>query len=348
MLRKSSQKNLSRPAESHTRKHTDIDVLYHYNKLKTKKARKIYKILYSWKNNLHPQYYATMNYKLITDFIILYNFYYNKKTCRIQYKKDLSDEFTDSILPAYINVCKNKLGYGDCLEPIINMIIELSNAITNTPTFAKIYPKSLRNKTMTLYRGFQYDRYAGFFKLIDNVNIKIGDTITTPVFLSTSLIQKVATLFTRSSVNEKEDSSRKRTIMWKITIPHHLLPPFQYTYLGNNININKIDWDSLNFDKIDDNFDTEFISKFETEILLNFGASLRCLSITKENFNDNLLGKMRYTLYHFEFLGYNTLYQKKFLTGVKEFKICLSNYYRTKGDLSYCKNPNRLLNCSIV
>jgi hypothetical protein len=338
--------------KSPVQKYTEIDVFYDYNKLKTKKvktkkAKKMYKILYAWKNNLHPQYYATMNYKLITDFIILYKMYYRKKTCRIQYKKDLSDEFTDSILPLYMDVCKKKIGYGDCLEPIISMIIELSNAITNTPTFAEIYPKNLTNKTLTLYRGFQYDRYGGFFKLIDNPNIKIGDTITTPVFLSTTLIQKVATLFTRSSVNEK-DSCSKRTIMWKITIPHHLLLHFQYTYLGNNININKIDWNKLNFNNIDGDFDKMFISKFETEILLNLGASLKCLSITKEKLDDNLLGKMKYTLYHFEFLGYNTLYQQQFLTGIKEFKRCLSINYKTKGDLSYCKNPKRLLNCSVI
>lgn len=227
------------------------------------------------------------------------------------------------------------------------MIIELSNAITNTPTFKNIYPKPLKNKTMTLYRGFQYDRYAGFFKLIDNANIKKGDTITTPVFLSTTLIQKVATLFTRSDVNDK-DSHRKRTIMWKITIPHHLLPQFQYTYLGKDININTINWDELNFNRIDDNFDANFISNFETEILLNIGASLRCLSITKERSDDKLLGKMRYTLYHLEFLGYNALYQKKFITEMKEFERCLSFRYKTKGNLSYCKNPKRLLNCSII
>lgn len=335
-------------SQSKSQKYKDIHTVYNYKNLETKKVNKIYQILYSWKNNLHPQYYATMNYKLVTDFIILFKIYYNKKGCKIKYKKDLSDAFTDGILPLYINACKKKLTYNDCLLPIINMIVELSNAIINTPTFAEIYPKSLKNKSMTVYRGFQYDRYAGFFKLIDNPNIKKEDIITTPVFLSTTLIQNVATFFTRSNVNEKEDSSRKRTIMWKITIPHHLLPQFHYTYLGNNININKINWNKLNLNKIDDNFDTLFISEYETEILLNFGASLRCLSITKEYFNNNLFGKMKYTLYHFEFLGYNTLYQQNFLKEIKEFKRCLSIQYKSKGDLSYCKNPKRLLNCSIV
>lgn len=73
--------------KSPVQKYKDIDVLYHYKNLETKKARKIYKILYSWKNNLHPQYYATMNYKLVTDFIILYKFYYHKKIVIYNIKK---------------------------------------------------------------------------------------------------------------------------------------------------------------------------------------------------------------------------------------------------------------------
>ena len=66
-------------SQSKSQKYKDIHTVYNYKNLETKKVNKIYQILYSWKNNLHPQYYATMNYKLVTDFIILYKIYYNKK-----------------------------------------------------------------------------------------------------------------------------------------------------------------------------------------------------------------------------------------------------------------------------
>jgi hypothetical protein len=323
---------------------TDLDHFYNYKNL-TKEYKNIYKILYSWKNNLDAQYYYTMNYKLIIDFIILYKIYYNKEKCKIEYNKN---DFTDNIIPLYMNACEKKLGYGDCLEPNIKFIIDLSNAINKTPTFNEIYPKSLKNRTITLYRGFQYDRYGGFFKIINHSDIKVGSIITTPTFLSTTLIEKVATLFIRSDINQVEDPDGKKTIMWKITVPNKLLLQFQYSYLGNDININKINWDKIEGMELNDNFDTEFISNFETEILLNFGASLRCLSIKKNIFNDKLLGKMKYVLYHFEFLGYDKNYQNTFLNDIRLFNKCLSIRYKKTENLSYCKNPKRKLNCSII
>ena len=49
-----------------------------------------------------------------------------------------------------------------------------------------------------------------------------------------------------------------------------------------------------------------------------------------------------------KFLYLFGLLNVKGVKGIKEFKRCLSIQYKSKGDLSYCKNPKRLLNCSIV
>lgn len=323
----------------------ELNFFYNYKNLKIKVNEKLYEFLYKWKDNSGDALYANVNYKRIIDFLILYNLFYNKNKCKIEY----DSEYQNNIIPQYINACEKKIGYRACLEQEINTILLLFKNINKTPTFKQVYPKSLNKKIITLYRGFQNDRYSGFFDIIDHKNIKINSIINTPTFLSTTVIEQTALFFIRSSLYEKQSDDIDKTIMWKIIIPNDKLLNFPYTYLGNNVQLKKFE----KFEKFEKMKNTQidiekFINDYETEFLLNIGASLKLLSIEHMTSNDKLIGKLNYKLYIFEFLGYDKKYQNKFLKDMREFKKCLLVKSPIVKGLGYCKNPKRLLNCTVI
>jgi len=321
----------------------ELNIFYNYKNLKINVDEKIFDLLYKWKSNDGDALYATVNYRRIIDFLILFNLFYNKKKCLIEF----NDEYKNNIIPQYISACEKKIGYRLCVEEEIKTILLLFKNINKTPLFRQVYSKTLKSKFMTLYRGFQYDRYSGFFHILDHDNLKINSIITTPTFLSTTVIKYTALFFIRSSLYEVQGVDINKTIMWKIKIPNDKLMDFPYTYLGKNVNLNKLKkFNNPNFN--DETFINKFINDYECEFLLNIGASLKLTSIKYKSINDKLFGKLNFKLLTFEFLGYDKIYQNMFLKNMKEFKKCLYVNTPHVKPLYYCKNPKRLLNCTVI
>ena len=138
------------------------------------------------------------------------------------------------------------------------------------------------NYEIHLYRGFDGSRYE---LLLENMPKEVGKTYTTPTFLSTSVLKNTGLRFAYDN-----------GIVWKIVIPKRNLGKFNYTNLSDK------DVD------IRDESNTN-----EAEILLNMGAKLKLKDI-KEIENEkyiipqfmgtSMTRYKTYTLYTFEFMGY--------------------------------------------
>jgi hypothetical protein len=61
----------------------ELNIFYNYKNLKINVDEKIFDLLYKWKINNGDALYATVNYKRIIDFLILYNLFYNKKNAKL-------------------------------------------------------------------------------------------------------------------------------------------------------------------------------------------------------------------------------------------------------------------------
>lgn len=159
--------------------------------------------------------------------------------------------------------------------------IHLNNIIKLYKTLKKV-PTIIRPKDLYIYRGFNYDRYKLLFKFINNDNIKVNSLITTPTFLSTSVIKDVMFRFVSYNKNYNKN------ILWKIIVPHKKLQIFNYVYLGDNVNLKTLNKNSL---------------QKESEILLNIGAVLKCIKI-KKIYHLNKI----YKHYTYEFVEWNDVY----------------------------------------
>lgn len=162
----------------------------------------------------------------------------------------------------------------------------------------------VREETLVLYRGFDYNRYSKMIK-----NIKEGDEITTVSFLSASVQEMVAIKFISS-----EDKLQENQILWKIIISDKMLSIFNYAFISKPFHIR----DSLYSLVADGNVECEF--------LLNMGARLRCVSIRKvDNFKGVVIGgiytisKKKYVEYTFEFIGWDTEYTRRINRGLSKY-----------------------------
>jgi hypothetical protein len=132
--------------------------------------------------------------------------------------------------------------------------------------------------------------------------------ITTPTFLSTSLIPNVAKRF----LNKDEYTPINKKIMWKIIVPYNKLCEFRYIYFGDRINIDKY----------------EIGQNGEFEFLLNIGAFLLFIKeekITNEFYSDISFPRginISYTLYTYEFKGWNYEYFR-YINATSEYFINL-------------------------
>jgi hypothetical protein len=164
------------------------------------------------------------------------------------------------------------------------------------------------NNHILLYRGFNYLRYK---PLIDDIqNVQIGDIYITPTFLSTTVLEKIAVTFVSS------DKEIENNILWCIRVNGEFFKQLQYSYLGDDI---------MNIFNLEMIIDT---NNYESEILLNFGAQLKLTNIHKINNvtytykNIQIINKS-YTLYEFDFVGYNYHQSESILNKVTDLKTCL-------------------------
>lgn len=267
-----------------------------------------------------PLHYKIMNELLIllqtnTDdnklsnceaFIELYN------AEKINIEDDNHDPYKDTLFIDFLKECfKNKKKIINCILPQIINIIKLQHNLSMTPTIDKVdLREDISKKSLILYRGFNFFSYK-FLNLIGNYGI--NDTITTQMFLSTSVLKEISLQF----LSNKPDINDN--IMWEIIVPPNKLSIFNYNYFGQDLNIST--------DNIINIIDT---NNFESEILLNLGAILKCINIkTVYNYNFsygpiNIVNKS-FRLYTFEFMGWNKKYIDELIDNLKKFEICLAN-----------------------
>lgn len=128
----------------------------------------------------------------------------------------------------------------------------------------------------------------------------IGDVITTETFLSTSIQQVVAIKYAFNY-----DKRADKHIVWRIIVDEDMFDIFNYTFLGEPLNIH---------DDLQTLFDN---SNIECEFLLNIGAILRCVDIRVivdfqgyyiKGYN---IPQKEYTEYTFKFIGWNYEYTER-------------------------------------
>lgn len=191
----------------------------------------------------------------------------------------------------------------------VNNIIVLSDYIKSFP-YANNFFKE-KNKHIKIYRGFNNN--GKIFNIInkDNKMDTIDNIITTPCFLSTSLLKITSQFF----VSNNNDISRN--IIWEIIIPYDKLKEFNYCYFGQTIN------DINNQDEINTILSS---GNYECEILLNIGAMLQLLKISNEQttiINNNHFSDKKYILYTYMFIGFNKKYMDHLFIYLKTFHDCL-------------------------
>ena len=155
-------------------------------------------------------------------------------------------------------------------------------------------------RELILYRGFNFKRYG---KMLGN--IKVGEEITTPTFLSTSVQEIVAVKFAYSL-----DKDAAKQIVWKIIITEDMFSVFNYTFISHPFHIR-------------DTLETLFANgNIECEFLLNIGARLKCVSVREVYFKGYSIGvgynihQKKYTEYTFVFLGWNKKYTRRINKGL--------------------------------
>lgn len=297
-----------------------LSVFLNFKNIAILNDRNAYEYIYMWKKDYGNTYtYDTINYKLIIDFLLLLNtnkFNYDK--CQIYNLEDYKDTYFYN----YLKICDEKMNYDTCLNTEIKNILKLYNSFIKIPFLKDVYYYNkipIKSENLILYRGFSYERYEKLFKLIDNDNIMVGSKIITPTFLSTTIIEQITAMFTTSKNDENN-------IIWKIIIPNKKFNTFNYSYIGNNMNLNNLDYNSLF-----NNADT-----YEAEFLLNFGAKLECKSIDNMIFEDknNMFQQEKivtfpYKLYTFEFLEYDNNYQNEFANQLYSIQKCKTKHSKT-------------------
>jgi|688.fasta_scaffold380187_2 hypothetical protein len=280
------------------------------------------KLLTQWINNtdIDDYYdctYGYFDYKLINGLLyIINNFKYNQiiEMIKTDNKKDRNELF----ILQYIHYGMKTISktYNECLLIQLENIFKLYNLMvsSNYQSFTDFYKSksyNLENKDLYLYRGFSGN--VGIF--LDIMNSKFttyngsSKIITTPFFLSTSVVKYVAMRFINS-----RDVSIEKKILWKIIVPNRFLNTFKYIYFDKGININNIS-NRYNFT--------------ENELLLNIGAKLKFISkITEENqeyFYNGRIITISYILYTFEFVGWSEKYIRNLDIKIDFFKSALAD-----------------------
>ena len=243
--------------------------------------------------------YGNIHYKLINELLLFinnYDFYELLKIITQRKRK------SDILMNQFTEMCRIfKKDIIDSLNIHFTNIIKLYHAINKIPDFITYNNNfDFLGKDLHLYRGFKSNNDK-FFEYIENTKDISDDEsgnkkniITTPIFLSTSLIINVAKRFVDKNIYT--NSSKK--IIWKIIVPYYKLREFKYTYLGNDIDIDTY--------RPGDNGEFEF--------LLNIGALMQFKErkiIENEYYVDITVpdGMMiSYTLETYEFVGWNYKY----------------------------------------
>jgi len=254
-----------------------------------------------------------INYKIIVELLLLLQTYHGD--CRSLIKKE-----TDFVMikDLYTQIRSHKKINWELFKKYINAIIfqleninALYNAMLNINTF---YNMGYRNNYVLLYRGFNYTRYR---LLIDQIKtLQINDVYVTPTFLSTSILEKIAEKFTSNTKNIENN------VLWCIKINPQFLREVPYIYFGEDISdINEIE-------KIIDT------NKFECEILLNLGAKLKLVNKTEIREVNYIYGpihiqNLSYTLYDFEFIGWDDQESNNILYKIQQLKNCLQKLIET-------------------
>jgi hypothetical protein len=292
----------------------NIKNIYAYPELKTKEC-----IISQWTAETDFDDYIDftfghLHYKLINELLLLINFYNFSELITIITQNKSNSNF---LINQFTRMCGNySKEIIECISIHFANILKLYDAINKQPTFIDYYgthPQEINGKDLLLYRGF-HSKSDIFFNIIEKSKIisnEIDETgnnkyiITTPTFLSTSIIPNVAKRF----LNKDAYTPIDKKIMWKIIVPNNKLSEFRYIYFGDTINIDKY--------KIGHNGEFEF--------LLNIGAFLLFIKeekITDEYYQDISFPNginISYTLYTYEFKGWNYEYFRHINTTSKYF-----------------------------
>jgi hypothetical protein len=249
--------------------------------------------------------FGYLHYKLINELLLLINSYNFFDLITIITQKKSNSKF---LINQFTQMCST-LGkeITECIYIHFINIIKLYEEINKQIDFNSYYRNlgvNIDNKDLHLYRGFNPISDT-FFDIIEKSKIitdEIDDVtginkflITTPTFLSTSVISNIAKRF----LNKNEQTPVANKIMWKIIVPNAKLSEFNYIYFGDTIKIK-----NYNMDEHKDAF----------EFLLNIGALLLFINsetIINEHYIDisqpNGI-KISYTLQTYEFVGWNYNY----------------------------------------
>lgn len=227
-----------------------------------------------------------LNYKFINEILLEFNYNIPNITSIYEKYTDTEKSYIQGLIkyikennetPQNIHLIKQVfITYADLI------IYTYNNYFTTFISLENYFQQSIQFynvKQLTLYRGFNYDRYKLLLDATEKINI--GETFNTGCFLSTSIYKHTAIKFIPPNNEIK--------IIWKINIKPDKYQKFYYSYLSNSC------YDYIDFDDI---------SGKEVEFLLNINAKLQLIN---KYYNNNLL------YYEWDFIEYEMLNETYFI-----------------------------------
>jgi len=207
-----------------------------------------YRTRHQQKSNIN-----SIHYKLITAIIL------NCLAKRCFSDDAILSEFKDQILSQHsADQMSDKRGRDDhdiilpYFRQQVNNIERLYDTLKEWPFFAGGLPGI--TEKFVIFRGFDMSRYNLLFEQNDLKNMKRGDVITTPTFLSTSVVRDSALRF-----------AGDEGYFWEITVPVDKLQEFKYVYFGDDTDLSTLGPRTK-----------------EGEMLLNIGTQLKYLGPESE------------------------------------------------------------------
>ena len=164
----------------------------------------------------------------------------------------------DDTLIDFLEEAENDSNYKGDLSPLDQQISNIYYLYNHLKKEESAHKHGITSP-LIIYRGFTENRYNKLFNIPltthgkNLTNIKKGEIITIPTFLSTSILRNTALRFVTPDY-----------YFWEIIIPTDKLHIFKYVYLGDYVNLNDLD-NQLT----------------ESEILLNIGTQLKFVSEKK-------------------------------------------------------------------